>query len=42
MSELGMEVKEILVGERGLSFIFALLLGALIAGATGNAEAASI
>lgn len=25
-----------------LSFMFALLLGALIAGATGNAEAASI
>lgn len=36
-------MKEILVGERGgLSFIFALLLGALIVGTTGNAEAASI
>ncbi len=31
-----------LYGKKLLSFMFALLLGALIAGATGNAEAASI
>ena len=35
-------MKEILVGERGLSFIFALLLGALIAGAPKSVDAATI